>query len=165
MPTDYEDRDDSNFDDGLIHRDDLPYPVVEGLEAFFKEKFGPNVKVRFAGDNPEAIPPEIRKELLRVAAAFRAQAARSIVDGVCAECGVKIPTEWPPQAGSKIPKGWACYYDVATDVPSMLVCPKCEANTPKVGVTHGDFWNWHIYGIVGALLIVFGLGAILWAIF
>jgi hypothetical protein len=126
-----EPQDESHASPRGAHRDDLDYPVAEGIEEAFKSIF-PGVKVVFAGDMPEGSIPE---EVLAQMRAIEERSARSLAEGRCFDCDKQIPGPWPPSqnddGGATLPEGWS-YYSNAGDGGGMLICPECEQETPEV---------------------------------
>ena len=91
----------------LIHRDDLPMDLAEAVVGALKGVGGDNKKVVFAGDLPEDQQAECADMLRRI----EEQESRAIAEGLCRDCGKRVPGNWPPtpDAGGqefKLPDGW-----------------------------------------------------------
>lgn len=71
----------------LVHRDDIPYPLMEQLERDVAKAF-PGMKVICVGDlPPEQIPLEVREQVQR----FKQQCRASREQGLCLHCGRAMP--------------------------------------------------------------------------
>ena len=103
----------------LIHRDDLPFEVIESIQKDFTRK------VCFAGDSTNEKRRQKNVDILeRIDAHFRECYAK----GVCSLCGTKIPGKWPLESGT-LPEGWLLFTSVIEDGTSPdLNCPACLKN-------------------------------------
>lgn len=109
----------------LAHRDDFDMDVVEHIEEVFAETH-PGMKVVFAGDQPEGDLPE---ELREAIAQFNEHREHSLRNGLCFDCGVKMPNwpatpdgmndDWRPEPGWR----WFTHGDQLT----AWQCPECDA--------------------------------------
>jgi hypothetical protein len=115
---------------GEIHRDDVPFEVVESIEKQLGKK------VRFVGDlPPEQVPQHVRDLIAGVEAASR----ESFVKGVCIHCGAKVP-DWPPSwildrapmpEKWELPDGWRLFLNFRGE-PGPFQCGSCEPNDLEV---------------------------------
>lgn len=114
----------------LIHRDDLPMDVAEGMiEAIKKEvgkEAGDDFKVVFAGDLPEGKQTEVIEQFKEIERAMD----RAFFNGFCWDCGKRIPKIWTPWKDKegdyyKLSDGWSIISSIPEDGPLMLQCPEC----------------------------------------
>ncbi len=128
----------------MLHRDDLPMEVAEGMiEAI--QKLHPDCKVVFAGDVPGEIDPAVQDaiDLLEYAT------WRSFSEGRCFDCQTKIPIPWPPEEEDwKEPDDWNIYVEGNFPCP-MIICPDCEGteatvpcSTASTNVTQWEKEGW-----------------------
>ncbi len=113
------------------HRDDLPYEVVEEIEAKFAEMF-PGMKVVFAGDQPEESIPEAVRERI---AELESKMSRSLATGTCCDCGKKMPGPMPVigvGAGQRweAPEGWSML--LTGEKPVAFTCDECDEAVPTI---------------------------------
>jgi hypothetical protein len=100
--------------------------VAEDMVKQFKRKFlGCNVV--FAGDQ------SVTEKTAEIQESLDKQIIHCLKNGLCFDCGKRIPGEWPPS--DKMPEGWSLYMegDGESRKPQMIVCPECEADTPELG--------------------------------
>jgi hypothetical protein len=97
----------------FLHRDDLPYQIIEE----FERQLG--VKVVCPGDLPEE---EIPEEVLQIKAMMDAQFEASVREGRCVECSFPIPDY---QNLTKTPKGWGRFMDLEGTIQGWH-CPSCS---------------------------------------
>lgn len=108
----------------LLHRDDLPMDVAEGIVDQI-QKLHPGVKVVFAGDLPTNDPDA--EKMRHKAEELHKTIIQSFVDGECFSCGAEIPMEWPPEGDDwDLPDGWHIIDSVQEDGPMFLECPECD---------------------------------------
>ncbi len=100
-----------------IKRSDMSEDEANEIEGKLKEMF-PGFEIKFAGDSIDECPPEVIAGFDQLTAAHR----DSLVNGTCADCGKKIPCDWPCE---QLPDGWGVYYDF-NDKPQCLVCSDCD---------------------------------------
>lgn len=124
------DEDEQFLNDRLLHRDDLPFEVVEELEKQLAEKY-PDRKIVFAGDAPEgSLPPEFTGAVEKTMQRF----AESVAGGLCIDCGAAMPNypemqtimddgfpeDWQPA------DGWYHFEDARGAIMGWQ-CPACDA--------------------------------------
>ena len=109
--------------DKLIHRDDVDMEVIEKLQEML-----PGAKIVFAGDIPEGQVPEGMQEAIE---ALNARFAKSLCEGLCVDCGKKMPG-FPPEDWDswKLPDGW-CRFTGLDGKPHSFQCPECDAEESK----------------------------------
>ena len=123
----------------MMHRDDLPFEVVEKMEAHFAE-IEPGKKLVFAGDLPEGSAPELED-------AFREMselAEASFQNGTCLNCLSQMPDyeiekeDWEPA------EGWQLLESVA-DHQQCWICDGCDRSgedDPEDFENYPDnYWN------------------------
>ena len=98
-----------------LHRDDIPFEVVEQIEHSLREAY-PDKKLVFAGDtdDPETIA---RSERIHAKLAERGQESRR--DGFCVDCWTAMPNYSNEPA-----EGWAHLEDQEGTFMGWL-CPMC----------------------------------------
>lgn len=106
-----------------LSRDDfMPHDEEELVKKL--GELHPGKKIVFAGD--ENLPPEIQNKINALLAELKARNDRSLVEGLCAHCGVKYPDAWPPPDDAEhLAEGWGFGHDLKTDELCNLLCPKC----------------------------------------
>lgn len=108
-------------------REDFPEEVADELEAYLKEMF-PGMEVKFLGDNPDVeLPPRIVAGMDQL----EAKMEETLMNGLCYDCGKKIPGEWPPTESGPLPEGWG-YFSTPSGEPMFLVCPECDVDADEV---------------------------------
>lgn len=113
-----EDSRESISSDVFIHRDDIPMDVMEQIESQLHGLF-PGFKVVCAGDIPS---DELPAELGELHKAF----VESIVNGLCIDCGEKMPNYDPDNEDWQPEDGWQVLADM-NDQPQCWQCPNCDA--------------------------------------
>ena len=119
----------------LIHRDDIDMNQVENLEEFFAEKF-PDMKIVFAGDQPEDELPERMKEQLIL---LQEKHDKSLCNGTCIDCNKEMEN-WPPPEDDKEldnwapSEGWNWFTQPNSEIPMCWICPECDAINEADGV-------------------------------
>lgn len=110
------------------HRDDLPFEVVEQIEAAFA-KIAPGFKVQFLGDHPGEMPADLKEKL----EGFEQRIHEAFVEGRCMDCGKKMPGEWPPADEDKweVPEGWH-YLTQPNGDPLGFSCDECDSSIPTL---------------------------------
>jgi len=109
-----------------VHRDDLSPEMLSMLEEQF-----PGMKIVCAGDVPESsLPPEVAKEI----AEREAKNFRSLTEGRCLDCDVKMPgfplnvvgcaEDWEPD------EGWVWFE--AGDKIVAWQCPNCDKGQNEI---------------------------------
>lgn len=115
----------------LLHRDDFDMDDIKKLED------GIGNKVHFAGDlSPDAFGGAIGAAIRII----EERMSHSISEGVCLDCGKRIPVDWPPKDDTfKLPKGWATFHKAKGDtrVPQAIQCDQC--NEKEGGATDRVF--------------------------
>lgn len=106
----------------LAHRDDLPMDVVAQLEAKMAELY-PGYKVVFAGDAPAHKQPDMADFLK----AIEERAERSLAEGICIDCGAKMPNYHPDQPDWIHAQGWHYFTQTGTEQFMGWQCEKCDA--------------------------------------
>ena len=99
-----------------IHRDDLPFEVVEQIEQALKEAH-PDKKLVFAGDTGD---PDDIAEAERIHIQFAERGRKSFQEGFCVDCGTTMPNYNNAPA-----EGWAHLED-QEGVFMGWVCPSCH---------------------------------------
>ena len=123
----------------MLHRDDIDADVAEKMIKELQEKH-PGCKVVFAGDMPTNAPAYLIKKAEEMKEKLKQKAAQALIDGVCYDCGTKMPCEWPPDDEDDpndewtLPDGWSIYGSVGDDDCGLLICPDCD----KEGFTKID---------------------------
>lgn len=105
----------------LIHRDDLPFEIVEELEEKFADLF-PGMKVRFAGDLPDG---EVPQNVLDALAAINQKHDTSLVSGSCLDCGRTMPGFDLDEDEFDLPPGWRIF-NGDNGEPCAFQCPECD---------------------------------------
>lgn len=103
----------------MIHRDDFPMDVSEGIIKKIQE-LHPGCKVVFAGDVPGEIDPKLQEQMDFLEFATW----RSFHEGRCFDCQLKIPINWPPEDENWNPDGWHIYMEGSLPCPTMI-CADC----------------------------------------
>lgn len=107
-----------------LRKEDLPDDVRKEIEdKLMKEN--PGFEIKYAGDVDESEwSPGLIARSDQLFASFR----DSITEGVCAECGAKIPGIYPPAENDEDwpPEGWVAAVNIADGSPMFLVCPECD---------------------------------------
>ena len=111
----------------MAKRADLAPELSDALVEHLQKEF-PDFKITFAGDmDPEAVPEEI----FDFVDALNVTLETSMVEGRCADCGKKMPGEWPCVT---LPAGWTLYGNEQAEIPYFLICAECEAETDEVKI-------------------------------
>lgn len=108
--------------------DNIPDEVRERIRKFLQEKH-PDYELRFIdGPDDKNLPPKLVADLDQTLAFFR----DTLEQGVCRDCGKKIPmTPWPPKPGTLMVDGWSLYADMQGR-PVFILCDACEELAPKM---------------------------------
>ncbi len=110
-----------------VKREDLP---EEGVNKIIEElqKLHPGMEVKFAGDEEEESGEE-DIELGIFLAALKGKHERTLGEGVCLDCGKKVPCNWPPDEG-EFPEDWSMFFGMGEggeEELQFIVCPECDA--------------------------------------
>lgn len=103
----------------MIHRDDINFEDAEALIKHMQELF-PGKKIVFAGDAPE-LPEGLAQEIKE----FEASIDAELHQGLCHDCGAKIPGTWPPDSDDfELPEGWRIQPLIGSET-MLILCPSC----------------------------------------
>ena len=112
----------------FIKSADLPPEVAQGITEKLQGMF-PGFEVHFLGDlKPGDVPQELVEKAVEKAAAMAAKQEQALRNGLCIDCGKKIPN-WPPTSPDwDLPDGWA-WFSEGEGVHKHVVawqCPECD---------------------------------------
>lgn len=140
-----------------IHRDDMPNELLAEIEAHVAKHY-PGKKLVFLADQPEAsVPPDVLEHM----AIMDEHWSHCFANGLCVDCGAKIPCVWPPPEDENtewsLPAGWQLLFDGIgpedpneedDSMPVALICPKCDAAVQNGSVidTGVEFFQNFDYG-------------------
>lgn len=106
----------------LIHRDDIPFEIVEELVKALQE-LHPGMKIVFAGDMS---PEDMTEEVTAVSESIIKRQLEHIAEGYCFDCGKICPRPWPPEGDGTLPEGWVIYTEIESSKNPILTCPECD---------------------------------------
>lgn len=112
----------------LPHCDDIPYEVVEKLEADLAAEH-PGMKLLFAGDHPDLVPPELKLILERMAD----EQERLLRECRCMDCHRQMENFSTAMTDDEWQRadGWKHFND-GNDQLVGWQCPECDAKDQAV---------------------------------
>jgi|3_EtaG_2_1085321.scaffolds.fasta_scaffold01266_9 hypothetical protein len=103
---------------GLPHRDDMDMDMVAKLQKMFPDK-----KIVFLGDLPDE---EVTEEHLDIIKEIEVFHDYSLKNGLCVDCGERMPGFKPEDDRQPPAKGWFYLTKMNSDIPVAWICSSCN---------------------------------------
>lgn len=81
------------------------------------------------------VPPEIRGRLMDPGDLPNKHVSLTFSEGLCIDCGKKVPGEWSFPDRMNVPEGWRSL--VVCDIMIAIQCPECHKEEESMAVKRG----------------------------